>query len=95
MKKRRYEEFGPTPTPQLAQIKEIGVGEWCSTQDGSGAPEAVVLYFDIPDTVRCEVVGTRDPILQLGLRLKSRRAVNDVISILEHHMNNVFPIEKE
>lgn len=86
------EEFGATPTPHLAQVDGFGVGQWCPTPDGTGKPEAVVIYYKT-DALDIKLTDGR-PVGQLGLRLKSRHMVNTLISILEHHRDEVFPLHE-
>jgi hypothetical protein len=66
---------------EIRPIAEYGVGSWCPTQDGSGPATAVVLHFTMADGQ------------QFGLRLKSARAVDELIAMLERHRNDVWPGE--
>jgi hypothetical protein len=67
----------------LRNIKSYGVASWCPTPDGSGPAEAVVLHLTI-GTVEGDD-------LEIGLRLKSARAVDEMIAALERHRNDVWP----
>lgn len=92
---KRYDigEFGPTPTPQLLQCDGYDVGQWCESPDGSGKPVAVVLSFVPGESVKMSLRG--QPMTSIGLRLKSRHAINTLIGILEHHRDQVFPVPEE
>lgn len=87
---KRYEiseSDKPTPTPNLAQFEGYTVGQWCPTPDGSGAPTAVVLSVEFSGQ------HTLDgwPCSAIGLRLKSRHAINTLIEVLEKYRDEVFP----
>lgn len=58
--------------------------EWQPSADGTGQPTAVclVLPFKIGESVG-----------RLMLRLKSRRAVDELIATLERHRDGVWPVE--
>jgi hypothetical protein len=64
-------------------IREYGVASWCPTPDGSEPAEAVDLHLTLARTDGGE--------LQLVLRLKSSRAVDELIALLERHRNDVWP----
>jgi hypothetical protein len=66
----------------IFRITEYGVASWCPTPDGSGPAEAVVMHLTL------DVGGER---VELGLRLKSPRAVDELIALLERHRNDVWP----
>lgn len=66
----------------IKYVKEYHVGSWCPTSDGSGPAEAVVLNL---------VLATDFGDLNIGLRLKSPRAVDELIATLERHRNDVWP----
>ena len=54
------------------------IAEWCPSPDGSGDPEAVAVVFNVR---------------RLGdvvLRLKSKRAVDEMIEGLKKHRDSVF-----
>lgn len=70
----------PSNTQLLGPHVEDGVvvGQWCPTPDGSGPPVAVALIFNLPS--HGDIV----------MRLKSRRAVDEMIRQLEHHAAEVF-----
>jgi hypothetical protein len=59
-------------------VDGFSVCEWCPTPDGSGAPEAVAVVFNMRS------VG------DVVLRLRSRRAVDEMIAALEKHRDVVF-----
>lgn len=90
---KRYDisEYGPKSAAQLLQCDGYEVAQWCTSPDGSGRPVAVVLSFVPGDAVKMSLRG--QPMTSIGLRLKSRHAINTLISILEHHRDEVFPIE--
>lgn len=67
----------------LPLIEEYGVGSWCPTPDGTGPAEAVVLHF--------LVKGLAEQPIELGIRLWSAAAVNELIAMLERHRNDVWP----
>lgn len=88
---KRYEiseKIGPQGTPDLAQFEGYTVAQWCPTPDGSGPPTAVVLQLDVAN-VHFVVNGRRAA--AVGLRLKSRHAINVLLEILERHRDAVFP----
>lgn len=58
------------------------VFEWKPTQDGTGDATAVCLVFSMK-------IG--DVELRPMIRLKSRRAVNEMIAALEKHRDGVWP----
>ena len=60
-------------------VDGLTVGEWCPTPDGSGKPEAVALVFNVREFG------------DLVMRLKSRRACNEIIDALTAHRDAVFP----
>lgn len=66
----------------IRNIREYGVASWCPTPDGSGPAEAVVVHLTIETDLGD---------LQLGLRLKTPRAVDEMIACLERHRNDVWP----
>ncbi len=70
----------------IVGIQGYGVASWCPTSDGSGPAEAVVLHMTLDLTNGGE--------LQLGLRLKSARAVDEMVAMLERHRNDVWPEAK-
>jgi len=59
------------------------VVSWCPTEDGTGKPEAVGVILPI--------FGKGDEEIKIMLRLKTRRAVNEMIFALERHREDVFP----
>lgn len=64
-------------------VSEYSVGSWCPTTDGSGPAEAVALQFV-----------TKNPAISIFLRLKSPAAVDELISALQRHKEDVWPIGK-
>jgi len=67
----------------LFRITEYGVASWCPTPDGSGPAEAVVFHLKVD-------FGDGDE-FEFGLRLKTPRAVDELIALLERHRNDVWP----
>lgn len=89
--KPRYEirEHGPKACePTFAQIESYSICQWCPTPDGSGKPEAVVVTFEARG-LALTINGSSAS--GIGLRLKSRHAINTFIEILERHRDEVFP----
>lgn len=73
-------ERGPGPLKFAAPLADgYTVGAWCPTRDGSGPAEAVVL--EIP------VMG----IGKVGLRVKSRRAMDELVQLLGEYADQVWP----
>lgn len=69
----------PVNTQLLGPMVEgFTIAEWCRSADGSGHPEAVAVVFNIRS------VG------DVVLRLRSRRAVDEMIDALRVHADNVF-----
>ena len=60
--------------------------EWKPTQDGTGPATAVCLVM--PFSMRDE---DGSMTVSIMLRLKSRQAVDELISIMETHRNGVWP----
>lgn len=85
MTKTKYEERGPRSLAGVFQIEEYTIGQWCPSPDGSGKPEAIAISFKIksPDG---------DDTCEIFFRLKSRRAVNVFIEIMEKHRDEVWPL---
>ncbi len=73
----------PLADRPMLRIAEYGVASWCPTPDGSGPAEAVVFHF--------QVAGPDDEVVELAMRLKSPRAVNELIAALERHRDDVWP----
>lgn len=66
------------PSLMGPMVEGYSVGAWCPTSDGSGKPEAVGISFK----------------LKMGdivLRLKSVRAVDEMIALLEQYKHEVWP----
>lgn len=74
---------GPRGIPDGLTIESYTVGSWCPTPDGSGKPVAVALCLEVPKLP-----------YSLVMRLKSRRAVNDMIAALREHRDEVFGPEQ-
>ena len=72
------EEFGPRAIPLGLTIESYSVGEWCPTPDGTGPAEAVAIEINVKG------------LPPLVMRLKSRRAVNELIHALQKHRDGVF-----
>ncbi len=66
----------------MFRVVEYGVGSWCPTPDGSGPAEAIVLHLTI------DLAGD---LMEVALRLKTPRAVDELIATLERHRNDVWP----
>jgi hypothetical protein len=72
-------QHGPRGIPDGLTIEEYTVGSWCRSPDGSGKPEAVALCLSVK--------GLAGPLV---MRLKTRRAVDDMIRALKTHRDDVF-----
>lgn len=72
----------PQPNLRMLHVTEYGVGSWCPTPDGTGPAEAVVLHLKVHGPVGVQ---------QFGLRLRTARAVDELIAMLERHRNDVWP----
>lgn len=64
---------------RFRNVQQIGVASWCPTPDGSGPAEAVALHF--------AAAGMGE----FAVRLKTARAVDELIAMLERHRNDVWP----
>ena len=64
------------------QFRSYCVGDWCPTPDGSGPPQAVALSLQT-------TFAGQD--LDMVLRLKSPRAVDELIQSLLRHKRSVWP----
>jgi len=64
------------------ELHSWSVFEWCPTPDGSGPPEEMHLVF--------ELAGALDG-ARLAFRIKSRRAADQMVAILERHRDSVWP----
>ena len=71
----------------MFKVEEYGVSSWTPERDGKGTLEAVVFHIKVR-------VGEKE-FVELGLRLKSARAVDELIALLERNRNNVWPEHKE
>jgi len=70
---------GPRPIPDGLTIKQYTVGQWCRSTDGTGKPEAVAICLELDGFAGA-----------LVMRLKTRRAVDDMIAALREHRDGVF-----
>lgn len=61
-------------------LESYTIGSWCSSNDGSGTPEAVVLSLQMK-----EFSG------EIMLRLKTPSAVDTMIQALLRHKRDVWP----
>ena len=61
------------------EFKSYTIGSWCPTPDGSEPPTAVALEMEVEGL---------PPII---MRLKSKRAVDEMIAALERHKQEVWP----
>ena len=59
-------------------VEGFTVGEWCPTPDGSGPPQAVAIAFNVRE------------LGDVVLRLKSKRAVDEMIASLAKSRDAVF-----
>lgn len=80
MSKRRLPPATPGNRPLRGpNLSGYTVGSWCPTPDGSGPPQAVAIALHLengPDLV---------------FRLKSPRAVDELIQMLLRHKREVWP----
>lgn len=75
-------ETGPRQLKGIT-IEEYTVASWCPTPDGTGPATAVAIDLRIrwnPSTVVSAI-----------MRLKTRRAVDDMIAALQKHRDDVWP----
>lgn len=75
-------EHGPRGIGLGMTIEEYTVGSWCPTPDGTGPAVAVAIELKV------------NGLPPLVMRLKSRRAVQEMIFALEKHRDDVFGAEK-
>lgn len=68
----------PTQCTRVLPCDGYRIASWCPTPDASGPPTAVIFLLPVEG-------------IELGLRLKSRRAVNELILALQKHRDDVFP----
>jgi hypothetical protein len=68
----------------ILEIEEYSVNNWHPLADGKGLPTQVHLVFKLR--------GIAEPLV---LRLKSARAADQLIAILERHRNDVWPTPAE
>jgi len=78
MKMSEIHETGRRPL-HGATIEEYTVGSWCPSNDGSGLPTAVALELKV------------DGLPPLVMRLKSAKAVDDMVAALLKHRRDVWP----
>jgi len=64
-------------------IVSYTVGDWCNNQDGSGPPEAVALSL--------KVEFSPGVVADLVFRLKTPRAVDNLIQSLLRHKRSTWP----
>lgn len=64
------------------EIVEYGVASWCPEKDGKGPMTAVALHLTIK---------MGDKLCELVMRLKTPRAVDEMIALLERNRDNVWP----
>lgn len=76
------EEHGPRPIGLGLSILGYTIGDWCASPDGTGKPVAVAICLELRD------------LPPLVLRLKSRKAVNEMIHALQKHRDSVFAAGK-
>lgn len=67
---------------EVSAFEGYQIIEWHPTQDGTGPATAVCLVLPVV------IQGERGSLM---LRLKSERAVNEMIEALEKHRNGVWP----
>lgn len=67
--------------PMLFELQEYHVAEWVPGDDGVGKPEAVMLRF---------MLGGAADGVEFMIRLKSRRAVNELIQLLAQYRDRVW-----
>lgn len=79
------EERGASGQLFAQPIEEYAIGSWCPTPDGSGPPEAVSFMFTVKLGRGSNV--TKVPMM---LRLRSRRAVMEMIQTLAKHRDDVW-----
>lgn len=65
------------------EIIDLTVGSWSPSPDASGPPEAVALAL--------KALWNRETTVDLVLRLKTPRAVDDLIAALAKHKADVWP----
>ena len=71
----------------MLEIVEYGVASWSPERDGKGPMTAVALHLKVR-------IGERE-FLEFVMRLKTPRAVDEMIALLERNRNNVWPEHKE
>lgn len=67
--------------PMLFELQEYQVAEWVPGDNGIGKPEAVALRF---------MLGGSFDGVEFMIRLKSRRAVNELVALLEQYRDRVW-----
>jgi hypothetical protein len=82
-KKRRMQVTqGRAPPPNTEMfgpmVDGFDVVQWCPTRDGTGAPEAVALVFNVRE------------LGDIVVRLRSREVVDRTIAALEEHRDAVW-----
>lgn len=80
MSRRRLPPPAPGAQPLFGpNVKSYGVGSWCPTPDGSGPAEAVAIDIELETGEH------------LVVRLRSPRAVDQMIQMLLRHKRDVWP----
>ncbi len=69
----------------LFKISHYHIGSWCPLPDGKGPAEAVAFHLVV------ELADGSGDLLEMALRLKTPRAVDELIASLERHRNDVWP----
>lgn len=73
-----------TPKPLMGlRIVDYTVGDWCPTPDGTGPPEAVAIAM--------QVAWNQAETMHLVMRLRTPRAVDNLIQALLRHKRSVWP----
>lgn len=65
----------------ILELDTIGINEWHPERDGKGKPTQVHLALTPKNY----------PGVRLIMRLKSRRAIDDLIAALQKHADSVWP----
>ncbi len=61
------------------KIEEFTVGSWCSSQDGTGKPEAVAISIKVAD------------LGDIVMRIKSPMECDRIVQMLLRHKRDVWP----
>lgn len=65
-------------------LEEYSVAEWCEQENGEGKPSQVHIVLPMP-------VPLREVLEAFSIRLKSRRAIQELIDVLSKHRDSVWP----